>query len=415
MKTSLFAQFALALGVGHAVGILMWALAAAVLVPRVAEEHLATILDTPMSALAERLAPADAATRQQILDELDDPRISLTEPLDDEALPDAGELRLDVAYPHVRVYRPIDATTWVALGPLRAVPVGAELRWIGLALLATVGVGIGAWVALRPVRRALVVLAGVAKAFGSGDLTARARVSGPAELREVGEAFDAMADRIHGLLRVQQETLQGVSHELRTPLTRARIALELVADTEAPERREELAGKVSGNLDQMERLLDELLAYLRLDAPQELATQATDLVALAESVVRESEPRIPVRVTGAGHASVEPRLLRRALRNLVSNAARHADGEVVVNIEVNHGIAYLHVDDDGPGIPADERGLILLPFRRGDVARSLDPRGAGLGLPIVARVGKAHGGTLDLDDSPLGGARVTLSIPVKPA
>jgi len=406
--TSLYTRFALALGVGHGVGILVWVVAAAVLVPRVAEQHVAMLLGTPMSALAERLEPADAATRQAILDELGDPRLRLTPP--PPGAQDEGGLRLDVAYPAVHVYRPVDATTWIALGPLRLVPKGAELRWIGLALLATLGIGTGAWLALRPVRRTLGRLARVAKEFGSGDLTARARVSGPAELMEVGEAFDAMADRIHGLLRVQQETLQGVSHELRTPLTRARFALELVADTEAPDRRSELADKVSGNLDQMERLLDELLAYLRLDALQELNRHPVDLAELARSVAAETEALVPVHVEGAGEAIAEPRLLRRALRNLVTNAVRHAGAQVVVRVAVDDAVR-IHVDDDGPGIPDEERDSILLPFRRGAEARSLDPRGAGLGLPIAARVARAHDGRLELGRSPLGGARVTLTLP----
>jgi len=407
---SLYTRFAIALGVGHAVGILMWALAAAVLVPRVAEQHLATVLATPMSAMARQLAPADAATRQELLDEADDPRVSLTapRPRDAGSLVWADGLRFDVAYPEVTVYRPVDEGAWIRMGPLRLVPPGAELRWIGLALLATLGVGTGAWLVLRPLRRTLGQLARVAKDFGSGDLTARARVSGPDELMEVGEAFDAMADRIHGLLRVQQETLQGVSHELRTPLTRARFALELVADTEEPERRAELADKVSGNLDQMERLLDELLAYLRLDAPQELTTQPTDLAALAASVVAEVDH--PVQVIGQGHGAVEPRLMRRALRNLVNNAIRHASDAVEVRVEADGAMVRLHVDDDGPGVPLDERERILLPFQRGAEARSLDPRGAGLGLAIAGRVARAHGGTLTLGDSPRGGARLTLTI-----
>ncbi len=408
VPASLFARFALALGVGHGVGILVWVLAAAVLVPRVAEEHLAIVLATPMSALADRLAPADEEGRARILAELGDRRLSLTPrvpELADEAL------HFDVAYPDVTVYQPIDDQTSLALGPLPLVPAGAQLRWIALALLATIGIGTGAWLALRPVRRTLVRLARVAKAFGQGDLTARARVSGPVELTEVGEAFDAMADRIHGLLRVQQETLQGVSHELRTPLTRARFALELVADTEAPERRAELAEKASGNLDQMERLLDELLAYLRLDALQELATQPTDLGALAREVVVEGDVAVTVEVSGAGEASVEPRLLRRALRNLVANAARHAASKVAVRVVTTEATVAFHVDDDGPGIPAEERERILQPFQRGTGARSLDPRGAGLGLPIAARVARAHGGALTLGEGPLGGARVTLHVP----
>jgi two-component system sensor histidine kinase RstB len=218
-----------------------------------------------------------------------------------------------------------------------------------------------------------------------------------------------MADRIDALLRAQQETLQGVSHELRTPLTRARFALELVADTDDPQERAAQAERAAEDLDQMERLLDELLAYLRLEAVRELMRVPTDLRALVEKV---SEQRIPVQIRGEATAAVEPKLLLRALRNLVANAARHAAGQIVVQLAVEDGFASIAVDDDGAGIPIRERQRLLEPFRRGDSARDLDPGGFGLGLPIAARVVHAHRGTITLGDSPLGGASVKLRFPV---
>lgn len=395
-------------------GVLVWAAAAAAFVPRVAEEHLADVLDAPTAAMVERLAVVDEAQRAAIVEGWQSPYVSLTSPfeLEDAEILRHGGLVIALGYPEVRVYRAIDAQTWLALGPLPLMPGGAQLRWVALALLATLGIGTGAWVALRPVRRTLDRLTVVAQAFGAGDLAARARVQGPAELSAVGEAFDAMADRIHALLRVQQETLQGVSHELRTPLTRARFALELVADTDAPAERAALAERAAEDLDQMERLLEELLAYLRLDALRELTLQHTDLRALADSL---AEQRVPVVVRGEGAAEVEPRLLRRALRNLMANAARHAASQVAVEVEVRDGLARLSVDDDGPGIPEGERERLLQPFHRGQSARTLDPSGSGLGLPIAARVVRAHGGVLQIEEGSLGGARVSLVFPERPA
>ena len=394
-------------------GVLVWAAAAAAFVPRFAEEHLADVLDAPTAAMVERLQAADSAQRAEIVEGWRSDHVSLTPPpaLGDTAMVRSGGLVIALGYPEVYIYREIDPQTWLALGPLPLMPGGAELRWVALALLATLGIGTGAWVALRPVRRTLDRLTVVAQAFGAGDLAARARVQGPDELMAVGEAFDAMADRIHALLRVQQETLQGVSHELRTPLTRARFALELVADTDAPDERAALAERAAEDLDQMERLLEELLAYLRLDALHDLSLQPTELRALVASL---AEQRVPVQIHGDGSAEVEPRLLRRALRNLMANAARHASARVVVEIEVSCGVVRLSVDDDGPGIPPGEREQILQPFRRGRSARTLDPTGSGLGLPIAARVVRAHGGSLQIDTSPLGGARVSLVFPVSP-
>lgn len=406
---SLFLRFYAALAVGHAVGVLVWALSAAALVPRVAEEHLATVLEGPTVAMVERLQEVPPSARPGVLAGWPDTPAALVAPfaLEDDEVVRRGGLVVQVGGSEVRAYRAIDEGSWLALGPLPLLPPGAEARWVTLAVLATLGVGTGAWVALRPVQRTLGRLAAVARAFGQGDLQARARVQGPVELEQVGDAFDAMADRIHALLRQQQETLQGVSHELRTPLTRARFALELVATTEDPEARRKEAERAAEDLDQMERLLEELLSYLRLDALRQLHPVRTELSALAATL---RDQRVPVEVVGTATAEVEPELLRRALRNLIANAARHARSRVVVRFATEGGQAVVHVDDDGSGIPAEERERLLQPFRRGDAARRLDPSGSGLGLPIAARVVAAHGGRLEVGESPLGGARVSIVV-----
>lgn len=405
---SLFVRFVVALGVGHAVGVLVWALAATMLVPWVAEAHLVHLLEGPTAAMARQLRDADPADRAAVLAGwTPDAAIVPPAPIAAGDAVRRGELGIAVSGTEVRLYRAIDEGAWLALGPLPLLPPGAVARWASLALFATLGIGVGAWVALRPVQRSLGRLAQVARAFGAGDLGARARLAGPAELEQVGDAFDAMADRIHTLLRQQQETLQGVSHELRTPLTRARFALELVASTEDADARRRQAERAAEDLDQMERLLGELLSYLRLDALRQLHPVPTELSALTDTL---REARVPVEVEGTAEARVEPELIRRALRNLIANAARHARSRVVVRFATEGGEARVHVDDDGPGIPAEERERLLLPFRRGEAARSLDPAGSGLGLPIAQRVVAAHGGRLEIGSSPLGGARVTLVV-----
>lgn len=254
---------------------------------------------------------------------------------------------------------------------------------------------------LRPIK----LLAEAADAFGKGRVTPY-RPRGAAEVRAAGTAFLDMRSRIERQIEQRTLMLSGVSHDLRTPLTRLRLGLSML-----PEDEETRA--LLGDVADMERLVDEFLAFARGDATEE--SVETDPMAIAAKVA-DNAVRMGEMVTVQGSAGglrvrLRPQAVTRALENLVGNALRHGS-QAVVTVSVSDRTLRYVVEDDGPGIPASQRDEALAPFARLDEAR--DPNrggGAGLGLSIASDIARSHGGTLRLGTSEaLGGLRAELVI-----
>ncbi|MBC7740430.1 MAG: HAMP domain-containing protein [Candidatus Saccharibacteria bacterium] len=260
-----------------------------------------------------------------------------------------------------------------------------------------------AYVFLRNQLTPITRLARVAEAFGRGqNLPYRPR--GANEVRAAGAAFLDMRARIERHLEQRTLMLSGVSHDLRAPLTRMMLGLSFMpegTETEALKR----------DVEDMVRLVDEFLAFARGDAME--ATEDVDPAALVGQVVSNAV-RGGLQVAlgeclGAGQVRLRPQAVIRALENLVGNAVRYGNRAVVSFVMTEKSLR-LTVEDDGPGIPKDQREEALLPFTRLDAAR--DPNrggGVGLGLSIAAGVARSHGGVLRLGDSELlGGLRADL-------
>ncbi|RFA27340.1 hypothetical protein CAI21_15025 [Alkalilimnicola ehrlichii] len=265
----------------------------------------------------------------------------------------------------------------------------------------------------RHVRR----LAAAAAAFGAGDLQARANVPNVRPIGHLANSFNTMAERIQRMTQERQATLQAISHELRTPIARLHFALEMAQQTDNAADLPRQLGDMSGDLEELDQLVDELLAYSRLhrDAPP-LEMERFDLTAVVDELVRQVAPlapsidlrlqsRRPVICIGS------PRHIRRAVSNIIRNAQRYAHTAVEIRLAVAPEHFTVTVDDDGCGIPATDRERVFEAFARLDSSRNRSTGGYGLGLAIVQRVMHAHGGEAVVNDSPLGGARLILSWP----
>lgn len=259
---------------------------------------------------------------------------------------------------------------------------------------------------IRPIRR----LAEASEAFGKGR-PVPFRPSGAQEVRRAGGEFLAMRARIERQIEQRTQMLSGVSHDLRTPLTRMKLTLELMDGSE--EVRD-----LKADVDQMERMVAEFLAFARGDSAEPSVDVDPFLLGaeIAEQARRggtEVDLRERHETTGPGLVELRRDSVTRAVQNLIANASRHGQ-HVRLTVRLTPRAASYIVEDDGPGIPEPERGQAVQPFSRLDSARGQQggSGNVGLGLAIALDVARAHGGSLDLDRSAeLGGLAATLRLP----
>ena len=214
-----------------------------------------------------------------------------------------------------------------------------------------------------------------------------------------------MKRRIERAIEQRTTMLNGVSHDLRTILTRFKLSLALLPDE--PEVQD-----MAADVAEMQRMLEAYLAFARGDIGE--AAAPTDIPALLDQLRQESErlgheTRIPW--SGEPVATVRPDAFKRCLANLLNNALRHG-GAIALEGSSDRKFLQIHVDDDGPGIPADKREEVFRPFVRLDAARNQDESGVGLGLAIARDIARSHGGDIFMSTSPLGGLRASVRVPV---
>ena len=263
--------------------------------------------------------------------------------------------------------------------------------------------------------RALQSLSRMADEFGAGKLSVRARLKPSDAVYPLAERINHMAGRIEDLMEAQRNLLHSVSHELRTPIARLEFALELLdAKARDPELSRRIAA-MEGDLSELNNLVKELLDMSKLDSTRTLQGAPVELEALLRDCCATLPPS-PQQVacelaSGLGTVEADARLLARAVGNLLRNAQKYAQGSIVLSARRTPGQVEIAVDDDGPGIPLDERERIFDPFYRLDRSRDRATGGFGLGLSIAHKAVALHGGTLRVESSPLGGARFVLRLP----
>ena len=254
---------------------------------------------------------------------------------------------------------------------------------------------------IRPILR----LADAAESFGKGREVPDFRPRGAREVRRAAHAFVEMKRRIERAFEQRTAMLAGVSHDLRTILTRFKLELALLGDSPEVEAMKK-------DVDEMGRMLEAYLAFARGDSGEQPA--ATDMGTFLEELRSDADRnghKTSVQFHGHPIVTVRPAAFKRCLANLVSNAARHAPS-ISITGHRDHRWLTVTVDDDGPGIAPQLREEVFKPFLRLDDARNQDEGGTGLGLAIARDIARSHGGDILLSDSPLGGLRATVRVPV---
>ncbi|MFI0488429.1 MAG: two-component system sensor histidine kinase EnvZ [Yersinia sp. (in: enterobacteria)] len=265
----------------------------------------------------------------------------------------------------------------------------------------------GAWLFIRIQNRPLVELEHAAMQVGKGIIPPPLREYGASEVRSVTRAFNQMAAGVKLLADDRTLLMAGVSHDLRTPLTRIRLAIEMMNESNGY-----LSESINKDIEECNAIIEQFIDYLRTG--QEMPTEISDLNAvLGEVIAAESgyERMIETDLCdGEILVDIHPLSIKRALANMVVNAARYGHGWIKVSSGIKLQQAWFQVEDDGPGIKPEDLKHLFQPFVRGDSARSTS--GTGLGLAIVQRIIDAHAGSVGIGTSERGGLRIRAYIPL---
>lgn len=304
----------------------------------------------------------------------------------------------------------------LAVGPVPYLYFMHQMRLLDVALMAFIGISLAfpVFIWMRPHWQDMLRLETAAQRFGEGHLAERIHFDSMSSFERLGVAFNQMADNINALIASKKQLIDGIAHELRTPLVRLRYRLEM-SEGLAPDESQAL----NRDIEQLEALIEELLTYARLDRPQTALTLTTpDLPTWIAAHVDDVQSVNPQRQIVAGnivpgdYGAVDMRLIERVLDNLLNNALRYSEQQIVVSLALTGNRACLMVDDDGCGIAEHERQRVFEPFVRLDPSRDRATGGCGLGLAIVSSIAQAMAGDVACEVSPAGGARFRFSWPL---
>lgn len=278
-------------------------------------------------------------------------------------------------------------------------------------VLALLLITLGSYLIIHVFEVRIAVIQGAVVRLREGDLSARVRLDHQDELQSLGETLNQMAMHIQRLMEAQRELTQAVSHELRTPLARLRFGMEMLAEAPDADERQAKLDLLDQDVEQINQLIDEILTFATLEnGTPTLNFTMVDMNALAARLARETEA---LRKPATLRLDIQPNLLvrgevrylHRVMQNLVGNALRYAEGQILLRAWREGGMAVLSVEDDGPGIPEADRDRIFKPFVRLDDSRTRSTGGYGLGLSIVSRIAFWFDGEMQVSASPtLGGA-----------
>ena len=299
----------------------------------------------------------------------------------------------------------------IRLGPIATPQDGLLLRLLPPLFYLSIFAVVGLW--LRPILRDIDVISAGAQRFAADFRETPATAEHTTELTALAKNLDDMAARLSGVLRSQKELIAALSHEMRTPLARLRFALAVIADQSDAELQDRLRA-MTDDVQEIDDLVAAMLNYARLDHPDtEMHWQHVPAAAWLSRIVEKCRAET-IRVTldladAPDTVWMDPRLMELALSNLLVNAGKYATREARCALVQRDDLYLLTVEDDGGGVPDDEREKVFKAFTRIDDSRNRETGGYGLGLAVVARVAELHGGRASVDASPgLGGARFAI-------
>ena len=256
---------------------------------------------------------------------------------------------------------------------------------------------------LKNQTRPITNLARAAEKFGKGEEIDEFKPSGASEIRQAGYEFDKMRKRIIRHLNQRSEMLSGISHDLRTPLTRMKLQIAFIKD-------KDLANKLSKDIDEMEKMLNEYLQFTKSSFQEKDETfNLTEL--LDEIAKRYNKDDISTNLTPRVYFNGRKNLIRRCINNLIDNAVKYGK-KVNVELSKNNNNLFMKIEDDGPGIPKKEYDNVFKPFYKINKGRADSKSSVGLGLSIASDIVRSHGGNIKLEKSKMNGLEVRIFLPV---
>jgi two-component system OmpR family sensor kinase len=301
-------------------------------------------------------------------------------------------------------------------------------RYLRVLVVLLLAIALGNVPLVRSIAVPISTLSRAAKAFGDGDMRARANLRRRDEIGDLARAFDEMADAVEASRRAEKELLANVSHELRTPLARIRVVHELAAE-KFPDVAQRYMKEIAVDLGELERLIDDIIRTTRLDLTDARGGNPSNVLHLEQvplgefveglvgrfSALHEDRP-VELDVDYELSVSADPVMLKRAISNVLENAHAYSLPGMPVSISVaGDGEAKnveIRISDKGPGIDAADLPHVLTPFFRADRSRSRNTGGIGLGLSLTRRILEAHRGAIRVRSTPGEGTTVTLTLPL---
>ena len=271
--------------------------------------------------------------------------------------------------------------------------------WITLPAFLLIAIAI---IFLKNQTRPIINLARASEKFGRGEDIEEFRPSGALEIRQAGFEFEKMRKRIIRHLNQRSEMLSGISHDLRTPLTRIKLQLSFIKD-------KEISKKLSDDVGEMEKMLNEYLQFASSRSAE--TTETFDLSELLETtIIKYEKKEITTDISKEVFLDGRKNLMQRCFSNLIDNAIKYSANVYISLRKLNNNIL-ITIDDDGPGIPENERENVFKPFYKINKSRGDSKSSVGLGLSIASDIVKSHGGNIKLETSPTNGLRIKVILP----